>query len=177
MFEGFNMKKIYSMIILIVLIGVTLFLYSQTVNKVYEVDASKCVGCTICVRSGKCPTNAIEMKNGKAVIDSSKCIGCGICAKKCPFAAIHEVEFADSTAQMDEEKVPEVADSTEVAQQVFMVDDDACIGCKICVRKCPVSAITMKDGKAVIDTSKCINCGICADVRPVKAIHKTDEKK
>ena len=163
--------------ILVVLVAVPLTIFAQDTTKVYKVDKSKCIGCTICVKSGKCPTDAIEMKNGKAVIDSSKYIGCGICAKKCPFAAIHEVEFADSTAQMDEEKVPEVADSTEVAQQVFMVDDDACIGCKICVRKCPVSAITMKDGKAVIDTSKCIICGICADVCPVKAIHKTDEKK
>ena len=171
------MKKRYAIIILIVLIATPLFVYSQTVNKVYEVDAKKCIGCTICVRSGECPTNAIEMKNGKAVIDSSKCIGCGICAKKCPFAAIHEVEFADNTAQMNEEKVPEVADSTEVTQQVFMVDADACIGCKICVRKCPVSAITMKDGKAVIDSTKCISCGICADKCPVKAIYINNEEK
>ena len=177
MLERFNMKKIYSMIVLIVLICVPLFLYSQTVDKVYEVDASKCIGCTICVRSGKCPTNAIEMKNGKAVIDASKCIDCGICAKQCPFAAIHEVEFADSTAQMNEEKVPELTDSTEVTQQFYMVDADACIGCAICVRKCPVGAITMKDGKAIIDSTKCISCGICADKCPVKAIYINDEEK
>lgn len=171
------MKKNYFVIILIILLAAPFVIYSQTATKVFEVDSSKCIGCTICVRSGKCPTNAIEMKSGKAVIDASKCIDCGICAKQCPFAAIHEVEFADSTAQMNEEKVHEVADSTEIAQQIYMVDADACIGCKICVRKCPVSAITMKDGKAVIHSTKCISCGICADKCPVKAIYINDEEK
>lgn len=158
------------------MIALPLIIFAQDTTKVYEVDASKCVGCTICVRSGECPTNAIEMKNGKAVIDPSKCIGCGICAKKCPFAAIHEVEFVDSTTTIDEEIIPEQADSSEVQQSVYVVDE-GCIGCKICVRKCPVGAITMKDGKAVIDSTKCISCGICAKKCPVKAIHKTDEKK
>jgi len=170
-------KKRYRMVMIAILMTVPLIIFAQNIKKVYEVESSKCVGCTICVRSGKCPTNAIEMKNGKAVIDTSKCIGCGICAKQCPFAAIHEVEFADSNAQMNEEKVLEITDSIEVTQQVYVVDADACIGCKICVRKCPVCAITMKDGKAVIDSTKCISCGICAQKCPVKAIHKTDEKK
>ena len=171
------MKKKYSIVVLVILIAIPLIIFAQNVTKVYEVDASKCVGCTICVRSGKCPTDAIEMKNGKAVIDESKCIDCGICAKQCPFGAIYEVEIMDSTEQADEEIVPEVTDSTEIKQSVYVVDADGCIGCKICVRKCPVQAITMKDGKAVIDTKKCISCGICADACPVKAIHKTDEEK
>ncbi|MBC8383476.1 MAG: 4Fe-4S dicluster domain-containing protein [Candidatus Cloacimonetes bacterium] len=73
------MKKIYLMI-LVVLIVVPLTIFAQDTTKVYKVDKSKCIGCTICTQSGKCPTDAIEMKNGKAVIDPSKCIDCG---KKC----------------------------------------------------------------------------------------------
>ena len=171
------MKKRYRMVMIAILMIVPLIIFAQNIKKVYEVKSSKCVGCTICVRSGKCPTNAIEMKNGKAVIDPAKCIDCGICAEQCPFGAIHEVEIADSTEQIDEEIVIEVTDSTEAKQSVYVVHADACIGCKICVRKCPVGAITMKDGKAVIDSTKCISCGICAQKCPVKAIHKTDEKK
>jgi len=171
------MKKKYSIVVLVILIAIPLTIFAQNVTKVHEVDASKCVGCTICVRSGKCPTDAIEMKNGKAVIDESKCIDCGICAKQCPFVAIHEIELVDSTSEVSEEILPEKTDSAEVKQSVYVVNSESCIGCAICVRKCPVQAITMKDGKAIIDSTKCISCGICADKCPVKAIYINDEEK
>ncbi len=37
-----------------------------------------------------------------------------------------------------------------------------CISCGLCVKLCPVDAVKMVKGKAVIDQSKCINCGNCA---------------
>jgi len=46
---------------------------------------------------------------------------------------------------------------------------DECIGCGACVDECPVSCITMKDGKAIIDAENCAECGSCADVCPVDA--------
>jgi formate hydrogenlyase subunit 6/NADH:ubiquinone oxidoreductase subunit I len=46
----------------------------------------------------------------------------------------------------------------------------ACIACTMCVKKCPVNAIEMKDNVAVIDYTKCVNCGQCADVCPTGAI-------
>ncbi|MBE6551042.1 MAG: 4Fe-4S dicluster domain-containing protein [Ruminococcaceae bacterium] len=46
---------------------------------------------------------------------------------------------------------------------------DECIGCGACVDECPVSCITMKDGKAVIEADACAECGSCADVCPVDA--------
>ncbi len=48
-------------------------------------DESKCTGCTTCLRH--CPTEAIRIKNGKAVIDSEKCIDCGACIRYCPHQA------------------------------------------------------------------------------------------
>ncbi len=91
--------------------------------------------------------------------------------------AINEIEIVDSSATIEEEIVPEVKDSSTVEPSSYVVDAEVCIGCNICVRKCPVGAITMKDGKAIIDSTKCISCGICADVCPVKAIHKTNDEK
>ena len=44
-----------------------------------------------------------------------------------------------------------------------------CIGCGSCESECPVEAIEMKDGVAVIDPAKCIECGACAGVCPVDA--------
>lgn len=50
------------------------------------------------------------------------------------------------------------------------VDRDACVGCESCVGTCPVSAISMDDGKARVDESVCIECGSCVSVCPVSAI-------
>jgi NADP-reducing hydrogenase subunit HndC len=48
---------------------------------------------------------------------------------------------------------------------------DACKGCTLCAKKCPVGAITGKvKEKHVIDTSKCIKCGVCMDNCKFKAI-------
>ena len=58
------------------------------------------------------------------------------------------------------------------------VNRQSCIGCKLCVPQCPVSAISMVKGKAVIDQDKCVSCGICIDGNgkfkgcPVRAISK-----
>ena len=48
-------------------------------------DESKCTGCTTCLRH--CPTEAIRIKNGKAVIDPKRCIDCGACIRYCPHQA------------------------------------------------------------------------------------------
>lgn len=50
------------------------------------------------------------------------------------------------------------------------VDRDKCIGCESCVAVCPVGAISMVDGKAMIDEDTCISCGACVHECPVEAI-------
>ena len=44
-------------------------------------DESKCTGCTTCLRH--CPTEAIRIKNGRAVINADRCIDCGACIRYC----------------------------------------------------------------------------------------------
>jgi len=57
--------------------------------KAYEhsvlLDAKKCTGCTTCLRH--CPTEAIRIKDGRAVIDAERCIDCGACIRYCPSKA------------------------------------------------------------------------------------------
>ncbi len=50
------------------------------------------------------------------------------------------------------------------------VTADECVGCESCVPSCPVEAIIMSDGKAIIDPSKCTSCGTCIESCPVDAI-------
>ncbi len=45
-------------------------------------DVNKCTGCTTCVRH--CPTEAIRIRNGHAVINADRCIDCGQCIRLCP---------------------------------------------------------------------------------------------
>ena len=52
-----------------------------------KIDDSKCVGCTHCVK--KCPTGAVRIKGGKAVINRNWCVDCGECLKSCPVDAIY----------------------------------------------------------------------------------------
>ena len=42
----------------------------------------KCIGCTTCVRH--CPTEAIRIREGRAVINEARCIDCGECIRACP---------------------------------------------------------------------------------------------
>ncbi len=50
-----------------------------------QLDPSKCTGCTTCLR--RCPTEAIRIKDGHAVINQERCIDCGECIRVCPHKA------------------------------------------------------------------------------------------
>jgi ferredoxin len=56
------------------------------------------------------------------------------------------------------------------------VDDRKCIGCNICVEKCPANAILMENKKAEIEMEKCIHCGVCHEACPIGAIRHDREQ-
>ncbi|MFC1992272.1 NADH-quinone oxidoreductase subunit NuoF [Chloroflexota bacterium] len=69
-------------------------------------------------------------------------------------------------AHVNEKQCPALACNELIS---FYILPDKCQGCGICLRDCPVEAIS--GGKRmvhVIDQSKCIKCGTCLDVCPTR---------
>jgi len=58
---------------------------------------------------------------------------------------------------------------TTSPEKAFVIAD-LCDGCEACVPVCPVNAITMHEGKAVVDPFQCVGCGACVPVCPREAI-------
>lgn len=56
----------------------------------------------------------------------------------------------------------------------YVVDAQACTGCKRCIRELGCPAIVLDGGKAHIDAGLCYGCSICAQVCPFGAIGKED---
>ena len=63
-------------------------------------EERKCRGCTTCIKS--CPTEAIRVRNGKAIILDDRCIDCGICIQVCPHKAIKSL--CDSLSDLEKFK-------------------------------------------------------------------------
>lgn len=69
----------------------SVFFHSVKINK------KKCIGCVRCMKG--CPTKAIRVKNGKAIINKERCIDCGECLRVCQYNAV--VPITTSSADLD----------------------------------------------------------------------------
>ena len=56
----------------------------------------------------------------------------------------------------------------------MQVDNNKCVGCGLCSKKCPMQAVSITQGKAQINRHHCIVCGQCRQACPRKAIAYTN---
>jgi ferredoxin len=166
-----NIIKTVSLIVVITVLFIIGYINRANADvKSYSVNTRGCIGCEQCLEI--CPVDAITLHSGKAVIDQEKCIECGICYDGngdsylgCPVGAIEEVQ-ASQTSSINsnvEQSSQDVSNVAVIADSIYFVVPEGCISCGLCVTNCPLDAIEMINGKAVIDQEKCIECGICAD--------------
>ena len=88
-------------------------LHSVTLNK------EKCKGCTKCIK--KCPTEAIRVRRGRAIIMDEKCIDCGQCIQACPHYAKKAVY--DSLERLDDFKYTVALPAPSLYGQFKNLDD------------------------------------------------------
>ena len=121
---------------------------------------SGCLGYGTCVKA--CPFDAIEIKNGVAVVNKEQCKACGKCVAICPKHLISLIPYRA--------KQVVACSSTDKGPVTMKACQVGCIGCGICAKVCPNQAVSVTDFHATIDQEKCVGCGACAEKCPKKAI-------
>ncbi|MCP4761291.1 MAG: hypothetical protein GY870_05885 [archaeon] len=52
-----------------------------------------------------------------------------------------------------------------------IISEEKCDLCQICIKKCPMEAITLNENKLEIKRNICLGCGVCASNCPLEAIN------
>ena len=100
--------------------------------------------------------------------DQTKCTGCRVCEAICSF--VKEGEFNPVKARC---KVLHTVDrQIRYTIRVYCLQCEEAY----CMAVCPASAISNKDGIKVVDEDKCLGCKMCEIACPVGAIAVNSEK-
>jgi len=60
---------------------------------------------------------------------------------------------------------------------MITIDKDLCTRCQLCVKTCPVDALSMEDNDVLVSKEKCTLCGICISACPTDAISMERKKQ
>lgn len=134
-------------------------------NKGGKACSYGCLGLASCVKV--CEFGAINIVDGIAKVDREKCTNCGACINICPKGLIESVPVT--------KKVRVGCNSKDNGKIVRGNCSAGCIGCKICEKACPKSAITVESNLAKVNYDLCVNCKLCTKKCPTKAISDITE--
>jgi len=115
-----------------------------------------CLGFGDCARA--CPSGAISVAQGIALVNQNLCTGCGLCAKACPKGIVALTQIGSAVNRCSSE-APGAAACAQCAR--------ACLGCGLCAKKCPERAMRVENHLACADPETCTGCGLCVSVCPV----------
>ncbi len=150
-------------------------MYSDHV--LFTIDNEICSDCEIC--SLVCPKEAVEIKERKKTVNDD-CTKCGFCVNFCPLQAMsidvngEKRDFFKQNDMLPEfpepQKIHDVS-AIRLFKGVHNVKDKCPPGCELCVRACPVNALSRFEGKRELDRvrldkSGCILCGACKNACP-----------
>jgi NAD-dependent dihydropyrimidine dehydrogenase PreA subunit len=76
---------------------------------------------------------------GYLMLDPGNCILCGVCDRVCPWDCIYMLPAG--TPEERPGQPPEVEADAGDSYAVFVVDDDVCPRCSVCVDRCPTGTL------------------------------------
>ncbi len=94
-----------------------------------------------------------------ATVDIEKCIQCGKCSMLCPHAVIRIKALTAEQAQQARDKGVTVVPmkTPELGQNMYFtinISPADCTGCGVCVKNCPVGALSMVSARDVMDAQQ-----------------------
>lgn len=129
-------------------------------------DKETCIGCRSCMVA--CPFGSISLE-----LDEKKIVKCDQCHERAGRGEQPACAEACPTSALESKSIDDIV-GTQLKQDepiTHTIVTDNCNGCTLCVKRCPVGAISGEKKKPhTIDQAICIQCGVCFDVCKFDAV-------